>query len=84
MVSCYMCDEVAVSVEHVPPRCLFPKQKDLPIGVDLRRELLTVPACAQHNMEKASDDEYFLGVIVGSDSVNSARVGANSPTFSYA
>jgi hypothetical protein len=74
MMSCYMCAEVAVSVEHVPPRCLFPKQKDLPRGVDLRRELLTVPACAQHNMEKSRDDEYFLSVIVGFESVNAVGI----------
>lgn len=74
MVSCYMCDEVAVSVEHVPPRCLFPKQKDLPRGVDLRRELLTVPACAQHNMEKSREDEYFLNVIVGVEGVNAVGI----------
>lgn len=70
MVSCYMCDNLAESVEHVPPRCLFPKKKDLPSGIDLRRELLTVPACALHNMEKSREDEYFLNVIVGMESVN--------------
>jgi hypothetical protein len=70
MVSCYMCDEVAFSVEHVPPRCLFPKQKDLPPGLDLRQQLLTVPACAQHNMEKSLEDEYFLHVIVGVEGIN--------------
>jgi hypothetical protein len=74
MVSCYMCDEVAVSVEHVPPRCLFPKQKDLPRGVDLRRELLTVPACAQHNMVKSREDEYFLDVIVGFEDINAVGI----------
>ncbi len=70
MASCYMCDNLAVSVEHVPPRCLFPKQKDLPSGIDLRQELLTVPACARHNMEKSREDEYFLNVIVGFEGVN--------------
>jgi len=74
MVSCYMCDEIAVSVEHVPPRCLFPKQKDLPRGVNLRRELLTVPACAHHNMEKSREDEYFLNVIVGIEGINAVGI----------
>lgn len=74
MVSCYMCDNLAISVEHVPPRCLFPKQKDLPSGIDLRRELLTVPACAQHNMEKSQEDEYFLNVIVGMENVNAVGI----------
>jgi hypothetical protein len=74
MTRCYMCDNLAVSVEHVPPRCLFPKQKDLPRGIDLRRDLMTVPACAQHNMEKSREDEYFLNVIVGVESVNGVGI----------
>lgn len=58
--TCYMCDAPATSREHVPPRCLFPEQKDLPDGVDLRRELITVPSCDAHNLCKSRDDEYLL------------------------
>jgi hypothetical protein len=57
---CYMCDAIATSVEHVPPRCLFPEQKDLPNGLDLRKHLITVPSCDVHNMSKSKDDEYLL------------------------
>lgn len=62
--TCYMCDAPATSVEHVPPRCLFPAQKDLPPGVDLRKQLITVPACDEHNGAKSKDDEYILYVLV--------------------
>lgn len=62
--TCYMCDAPATSVEHVPPKCLFPKPKDLPTGADLRRQLITVPACTAHNNDKAADDEYLLFVLV--------------------
>ena len=57
---CYMCDSAATSVEHVPPRCLFPEKKDLPPEVDLRKQLITVPACELHNTAKSKDDEYLL------------------------
>lgn len=61
---CYMCDQDSTSVEHVPPRCLFPEQKDLPPGVDLRKQLITVPACEEHNSSKSKDDEYLLYSLV--------------------
>jgi len=63
-MNCYMCDKVATGWEHVPPRCLFPEQKDLPEGVDLRKQLITVPACDEHNSAKSKDDEYLLNVLV--------------------
>jgi len=58
--SCYMCKEPKTSVEHVPPRCLFPKKKDLSEGIDLRKQLITVPSCDLHNSQKSKDDEYLL------------------------
>lgn len=70
MPACYLCDEPAVSVEHVPPKCLFPKVKDLPAGVDLRKNLITVPSCEAHNSEKSRDDVYFQNVITGCDCIN--------------
>ena len=60
---CYACAEPATTREHVPPRCLFPESKDLPTGLDLRRNLLTVPSCEVHNVGKSRDDEYFLWVV---------------------
>jgi hypothetical protein len=63
-MTCYMCDKEALSVEHIPPRCLFPEKKDLPEGVDLRKQLITVPACEEHNTAKSQDDEYLLYLLV--------------------
>jgi hypothetical protein len=59
--TCYMCDSIATSREHVPPACFFPKAKG--IGQDLRRNLITVPSCDRHNSLKSKDDEYLLAVI---------------------
>jgi len=66
MKTCYMCEKDAVSGkgEHVPPKCLFPEQKDLSKNVDLRKNLITVPACAEHNTSKSKDDEYLLYLLV--------------------
>lgn len=61
---CYMCNKPAEGVEHVPPRCLFPEKKDLPEGIDLRNQLITVPACDEHNTSKSQDDEYLLYLLV--------------------
>lgn len=58
--TCYMCCRDKTSVEHVPPRCLFPEQKDLADGIDLRKQLITVPSCNIHNSQKSHDDEYLL------------------------
>lgn len=64
MTTCYMCDNDATSLEHAPPRCLFPAQRDLPIGINLRRNLITVPSCEAHNQETSTDDEYLLYALV--------------------
>lgn len=57
--TCYMCNRKATSKEHVPPQCLFPETKDLPPGVNLRKNLITVPSCDEHNTSKSKDDEYL-------------------------
>ena len=62
--TCYMCDATSTSIEHVPPRCLFPEQRDLPPDADLRRQLITVPSCRVHNTERSQDDEYLLYALV--------------------
>lgn len=59
--TCYMCEEIATSPEHIPPKCIFPDVKDL--GVDYRKALITVPSCDAHNMEKSKDDEYLMMVL---------------------
>lgn len=61
---CYMCKKKGVTTEHVPPQCLFPEDKDLPVGVHLRRNLITVPSCVEHNSKKSKDDEYLLYTLV--------------------
>jgi len=68
--TCYMCEKNSTSVEHVPPRCLFPAKKDLPEGIDLRKQLITVPACDEHNGQKSKNDEYLLYILVMSIPAN--------------
>ena len=67
---CYMCALPSVSNEHVPPKGLFPESKDLPEGVNFRKNLLTVRSCVKHNTEKSGDDAYFLSVLAGCDFIN--------------
>jgi hypothetical protein len=63
METCYMCDRPRTTREHVPPQCFFPEQKDLPEGVDYRRNLIQVPSCDEHNLHSSEDDEYLLVII---------------------
>ncbi len=70
MATCYMCPREAVSSEHVPPLCLFPEPKDLPLGVDLRKNLIKVPSCVVHNLQKSNDDEYLLLVLIAGINAN--------------
>lgn len=60
---CYMCDKEATSVEHVPPKCLFPEFKDS--GSNHRINLITVPSCDLHNGKKSRDDEFLMVSIAG-------------------
>ena len=60
--TCYACDAAKSSREHAPPKCLFPEESDLPAGIDLRRNLICVPSCDEHNSEKSTDDEFLLWV----------------------
>ena len=64
MTQCYMCSAESVTTEHIPPKCIFPEKKDLADGRDYRRNLITVPSCADHNLHKSGDDEYLLYVLV--------------------
>ncbi|MDC5072991.1 hypothetical protein NRA08_18095, partial [Acinetobacter baumannii] len=61
--TCYMCDAEATTVEHVPPKCIFPESKDLSSAdklLDFRKQLITVPSCDDHNGKKSKDDEYLF------------------------
>lgn len=68
-VSCYMCNSEAVTMEHVPPKCFFPKNDNTCDG-DYRRRLITVPSCHEHNTGKSNDDQYLLYVLAGSVTSN--------------
>lgn len=69
IITCYRCDRVATSKEHVPPRCLFPEVKDIPVK-DFRKNLITVPSCDVHNFQKTMDDEFLLICMASSVQVN--------------
>lgn len=74
ITTCYMCDQLATSREHVPPKCFFPEKKDLPQGWDWRTNLISVPSCDEHNLSKSADDEYLLLVILVYNSNNIAAL----------
>ena len=59
---CYFCGKPATSAEHVPPRCMFPERKDIP-DADFRKNLITVPSCDVHNMQKSRDDEFLMACL---------------------
>ena len=61
---CYMCGATATSREHVPPRGIFPKSADMG-GENYRKNLITVPSCDLHNMEKSHDDEFLMVSLAG-------------------
>jgi hypothetical protein len=66
-----MCDSIETSREHTPPLCFFPDSKK--IGRDLRRNLITVPACDRHNSQKSKDDEFLRSVILMTPGINEAK-----------
>jgi hypothetical protein len=59
-----MCDRPATGKEHVPPRCLFPKD------TKYRVKLIKVPSCDEHNSEKSKADEYLKFVLTAVGGVN--------------
>jgi hypothetical protein len=65
-LKCYMCEELATSVEHVPAKCFFPKGQ--------RQNLITVPSCPRHNNETSKDDEYVRGIIVTARGTNKLAI----------
>jgi hypothetical protein len=59
-----MCDAVATSKEHVPPKSIFPEARQY------RVNLITVPSCELHNSEKSKSDEllrFVLAVVPGTN-----------------
>jgi len=72
---CYWCGGIATSLEHIPPKCIFPEKKDIDkiFNQSFRDELITVPSCDLHNSKKSKDDEYFLvclSSLVGNNDVS--------------
>src|SRR3990170_4856618 len=67
--TCYMCERNAVTREHVPAKCFFPKDGETSSS-DLRKNLVTVPSCDLHNSSKSKDDEYVCFVLAASLDVN--------------
>ncbi len=61
-VSCYTCEGFATTREHAPPKCFFPEQRD--VGRDLRKNLISVPSCAEHNTARSMDDQYVMTFVV--------------------
>ncbi|SDO02387.1 hypothetical protein SAMN05518871_109133 [Psychrobacillus sp. OK028] len=74
--NCYWCENEANSMEHVPPRCLFPEDKDVKrvFNKTFREHLITVPSCDEHNMQKSNLDEYLMVTLSG-------RVGNNGLAY---
>lgn len=62
--TCYRCGKPATTREHVPPLCFFPEQKDISY-IDLRKNLITVPSCEEHNLKKSQEDEFLMNCISG-------------------
>jgi len=73
---CYWCGKVATSKEHVPPKCLFPEMKDTNGIYDksFRMNLIRVPSCDEHNIDKSHEDEYLMACLSG-------RVGNNGVAY---
>jgi hypothetical protein len=57
-----MCNSIATTKEHVPPRSFFPKPKP--------SNLWTVPSCSKHNNENNLDVEYVRNVISTQHGIN--------------
>lgn len=58
-LNCYFCCKIETSMEHVPPLCLFPEEKDINL-INFRKQLITVPSCELHNSKKSKDDEFLM------------------------
>lgn len=54
--TCYMCNSIATSNEHAPPKSFFPKSADN----SFKKELITVPSCKSHNQDTSSTDELMM------------------------
>src|SRR5713101_6317270 len=51
---CFLCESLADTRDHIPPRGFFPVVPD---------NIVTVPACLQCNQSYSKDEEYFRTVV---------------------
>lgn len=63
---CFLCDAMASSRDHIPPRSLFSNSA----RKKLRSDLLTVPACEAHNNALKLDEQY-ISVLLATGSPDS-------------
>jgi hypothetical protein len=70
--NCYMCDSVAATREHVPPKSFFPS--------GLRNGLITVPSCDAHNSDNSLDVEYVRNVLSTQHGTNNAAAAVFATT----
>lgn len=54
--ACYYCNKPSKTMEHAPPKCLFPKGTKK----NYRINLIKVPSCDLHNSNKSGDDQYMM------------------------
>lgn len=59
-----MCEADATSEEHVPPKCLFPRDPAF------RKNLTKVPSCDAHNLRKSKDDELLRHILAAAPGNN--------------
>jgi hypothetical protein len=79
---CYYCNRLGTTDEHVPPRCLFPEEKDF--GIDYRKNLITVRSCDEHNSKKSGSDENLRQILVASPFNNAIGLGLVSGKWARA
>ena len=68
--TCYACDRPRTSMEHAPPQCFFPDDRDAKGNYLYRTNPIKVPSCDKHNTEKSNDDVYALWHLAALDGVN--------------
>ena len=57
----YACRSAATTSEHIPPKMHLSRAVRMPLGgADLRRNLITVPSCEEHNLRKSGDARVLL------------------------
>jgi hypothetical protein len=71
---CVYCQGKATTVDHIPPKNLFPRP--------MPSNLITVPACKDCNGGASQDDEYFRSQIIMKREVGGHRAAKDvAPTF---